>query len=959
MRVRLVAGIAVVLFLAAGRPSPAAIDAKELPPVLEKLGVTLKVTHRPAWVKSAATSIVVVLTPQTDGGGMHVVSFGVPFGQGVLADDAAIRVTDAAGNEVAAFTKPLAYWGTDGKKGRIRSALVQFEMEFAGKAAKKVTITWDKPRTKVRKEQTPTAQTQDVRKDEDFEFHCPKVLATLPADWLCASGVAWQQVPANANKSADWFDKHLVEQFPGSVKNIATQSVEAHLYDRPATYAKIYVRYGEEKYLLAALRSNDFYIQHLNEKGFFTLKKPDDFKYTYSEGSAIMYLLTGDERYKDAALLTLKCWDGWKRIEYKGDGFWTERHAGTGLAAYLHAYELSGDKKQLDVARQYFEGVLALQVKPLDGKPPDGAWLHTGDSHGDGNGWTTSPWMSALLMDSIWKLWQLTDDPRCPASLAMYAKFTEKFAVTEDGKGVYYMANSPGRGKSEDPESPPHNMEACYVLSLGYYLSGGTDAGLKAKVDSLWPPLMKDGANAPGRKFNWRFRETSMLVWFLQNAKSAGTPGAGLKGPRPLHEIDAPPAPPANQTIAIVGATLIDGTEKPAQPDSIVIVRGDTIAAVGTVGKLSPPANAQIIDGKGLTLLPGLIDAHFHLDGRNDRPGVFLRHGVTSVRDPGAWIEDYAAVRETDGRWAPAPRFFLFGPHFDCAPPAHPNDAFIIHNAQEAREGVNRFVDQGGIAVKVYYRLPVDLIRAVTETAHARGVPVTGHLELVKAVDAIDAGLDGIEHVTSFGTSLAEPDDVEKFCAAVREKNAARGTGRFDLWGNLDLDHCPRLQPTLDLAVKRQTVLCPTLAVFELRAGDKGATDKSILAYENMLRFTGLYHRAGGKVVVGSHSEVPHAAYGWAYQRELELLVEVGFTPAEALRAATLEGAKYFRAADRLGSVEVGKRADLTMVDGDPLKDISVMRRVKRVMLNGVWIDLTPPKVVKPDSNTELLKPGK
>ena len=95
--------------------------------------------------------------------------------------------------------------------------------------------------------------------------------------------------------------------------------------------------------------------------------------------------------------------------------------------------------------------------------------------------------------------------------------------------------------------------------------------------------------------------------------------------------------------------------------------------------------------------------------------------------------------------------------------------------------------------------------------------------------------------------------------------------------------------------------------------------------------------KAGAKIVVGSHSDVPHAKRGWAYQRELELLVESGLTPMEAIVAGTMENARYFHIADRLGSVEAGKLADLVLVEGDPLKDISNMRRIKRVMLNGVW----------------------
>ena len=104
-----------------------------------------------------------------------------------------------------------------------------------------------------------------------------------------------------------------------------------------------------------------------------------------------------------------------------------------------------------------------------------------------------------------------------------------------------------------------------------------------------------------------------------------------------------------------------------------------------------------------------------------------------------------------------------------------------------------------------------------------------------------------------------------------------------------------------------------------------------------MEAFVGVVKKAGGKIVVGSHSDVPHAQRGRAYQRELELLVESGLTPMEAIIAGTMENARYFRIDDRLGSVEVGKLADLIIVEGDPLTDISNMRHIKRVMMNGLW----------------------
>jgi imidazolonepropionase-like amidohydrolase len=112
-----------------------------------------------------------------------------------------------------------------------------------------------------------------------------------------------------------------------------------------------------------------------------------------------------------------------------------------------------------------------------------------------------------------------------------------------------------------------------------------------------------------------------------------------------------------------------------------------------------------------------------------------------------------------------------------------------------------------------------------------------------------------------------------------------------------------------------------------------------VLAFKQMESFVGRVYRAGAHVVVGSHSDVPHAKRGWAYQRELELLVESGLTPMQAIVAGTLENARYFRASDRLGSVEAGKLGDLVLVEGNPLKNISDMRRIKRVMLNGEWVN--------------------
>ena len=404
---------------------------------------------------------------------------------------------------------------------------------------------------------------------------------------------------------------------------------------------------------------------------------------------------------------------------------------------------------------------------------------------------------------------------------------------------------------------------------------------------------------------------------------------------RPLHEINEVAQPAQNRVVAIVGATLIDGRGATPIPDSIVLVQGNKIIGVGKRGAVKVPSGADVIDAKGLTVLPGLIDSHFHIDGDDPLPALYLMHGITSIRDPGQWTEAYDVARKGP---APIPRLFLCGPHLDSPPAAYPTDSYVVRDAEEARNAVNRFADEGASAIKVYFRLPLALIRVAVETAHARGLPVTSHLEIVDASDAIRAGVDGVEHATSFGTALLPLREAEKYRQAVLADNNARREGRYEVWSKIDLNSS-RASGLFKLIVDRGTIVSPTLAVFERQAGDKDTKEVHVRGFKQMEAFVGLAFRAGAHVVVGSHSDVPHAKRGWAYQRELELLVESGLTPMQALVAGTMENAQFFHVADRLGSIETGKLADLVLVEGNPSQNISDMRNVKRVMLNGNWIN--------------------
>jgi imidazolonepropionase-like amidohydrolase len=400
-----------------------------------------------------------------------------------------------------------------------------------------------------------------------------------------------------------------------------------------------------------------------------------------------------------------------------------------------------------------------------------------------------------------------------------------------------------------------------------------------------------------------------------------------------IHEVNENEISAGQSIIAIVGATLIDGISSGPISNSCVIVRNQTLESVGKADEVSIPADAEIIDGKGLTLLPGLIDAHYHNEESLDMGVRFLRNGITSVRDPGAWIEAYDSLRATGKA---IPRLFLTGPHINSFPGAYPKDAYIVRDAAEGGLAVHKLANQGATAIKVYYGLPLGTIREVCEVAHAHGLPVTAHLEFTDVKDAITAGLDGIEHITSFGSFLMEPREAEEYKQRVMEDHDARKRGRYEIWNRLTLDGNPKVGSLIRFIALHKTFVSPTLAIFE-RQEDR-ADSIEVNGFRNMIKFAGQLKNGGATLVVGSHTWVPYAEPGFAYMREMELLRQAGLTPMEILQAATINNARFLRIDERLGSIEEGKIADMIVVDGDPLSDISAMRKVKRVMLNGVWV---------------------
>ena len=305
----------------------------------------------------------------------------------------------------------------------------------------------------------------------------------------------------------------------------------------------------------------------------------------------------------------------------------------------------------------------------------------------------------------------------------------------------------------------------------------------------------------------------------------------------PITEVNAGEIKRSNAVIAICGARIIDGNGGVPIENGCVIIRAGKIAEVGLREKIKVPADASIVDGTGMSLLPGFIDAHFHIDGQDDLPGMFLQNGVTSVRDPGAWMETYENARKSG---KPQPRMFLSGPHIDMFPPAYPGDAYVVRDAEEAVTQVNRAANQGSSMIKAYFRLPPSIIKEVCIAAHKRGLPVSGHLETTEAMEAINAGLDGIEHVTSFGLTLIPTRQGEKFRQAVLADNNARKNGRYDIWSKIDVNG-KMADSLIKFLAKKKTFVDPTLGAFEYQEKEGVGTDTMRLkGFNNMKAFTGI-----------------------------------------------------------------------------------------------------------------------
>jgi imidazolonepropionase-like amidohydrolase len=405
---------------------------------------------------------------------------------------------------------------------------------------------------------------------------------------------------------------------------------------------------------------------------------------------------------------------------------------------------------------------------------------------------------------------------------------------------------------------------------------------------------------------------------------------------------------------------LIDGTGGPPVSDSVVVVAGSRIRAVGNRASMPIPAGVEKIDGAGRFLVPGLIDLHVHLGSRaglryeaseysreriQKNLNAYLYFGVTSVRSMGTDRQAAFDVRqgERDGRFLSA-RLFTAGRGF-TAPGGHPSqevgDVVIQTNSpEEARRQVDTLAAQQVDAIKIWVddaggKLPKirpAVIDAILDQARKYNIPVTVHIQTLADVrHLVDAGAAGFLHM------IQDTEDIgPAFIARLRDlrivftPTLVRQELDWLYTGHPELLSDPDFMRSVDSAVLEE-------ARKAARSAHVTAADRE--AFERAKRNTRKLAAGGVLIGVGSDGGSSLDFPGLMTQRELELLVDTGLSPMDAIVAATRNGALALRKADELGAIEPGRRADLMLVTANPLEDIRNLRKIDRLMLNGEWVD--------------------
>jgi len=441
---------------------------------------------------------------------------------------------------------------------------------------------------------------------------------------------------------------------------------------------------------------------------------------------------------------------------------------------------------------------------------------------------------------------------------------------------------------------------------------------------------------------------------------------------RTFVKVDAP-------AVALTHVRVIDGTGAAPREDQTVVISKGKIESVSDAGSANVPKDAQVLDLHGYSVIPGLVGMHDHMfypmgnvvfgEMAYSFPRLYLAGGVTTIRTTGS-LEPYTDLeikKKIDAGGMPGPKIHVTGPYLEGAG----SWALQLHQLtgpDDATKTVNFWLDQGVDNFKAYMFITPAELSAAVAAAHKRGAKVTGHLCSIGFREAAAIGIDDLEHGLLVDTEF-QPGKKPGECPDDPETP--------ELIAKLDVNAGPLHEMILDL-VKHHVAVTSTLPVFEMgsfpgrptiqqrlldalspdaktellanriRSSDAGRIRRQFgsdvspwpAAFKKEMEFEHAFVQAGGLVLAGlDPTGMGGVIAGFGDQREVELLVEAGFTPVEAIHIATYNGAKYLGEADRIGTIAAGKQADLVVIKGDPSTKIEDIENVETVFKDGIGYD--------------------
>jgi imidazolonepropionase-like amidohydrolase len=437
-------------------------------------------------------------------------------------------------------------------------------------------------------------------------------------------------------------------------------------------------------------------------------------------------------------------------------------------------------------------------------------------------------------------------------------------------------------------------------------------------------------------------------------------------------KVDAP-------VVVLAHVRVIDGTGAAVREDQTMVLAHGKIESISDARSANLPKDAQAFDLHGYTVIPGLVGMHDHMfypEGNTvfgemaySFPRLYLAGGVTTIRTTGS-LEPYADLeikKKIDAGEMPGPNMHVTGPYLEGAG----SWALQMHQLtgpDDATRTVNYWMDEGVDNFKAYMFITPDELRAAVKAAHKRGAKVTGHLCSIGFKEAADLGIDDLEHGIFVDTEFF-PDKKQGECPERAEDPK--------LVAQLDVNRGP-LHDTIQYLIQHHVAVTSTLPVFEMgsftgrptlqqrvmdalspdaqrallwnrvRSSDSArlkemfGTDVSPwpAAFKKEMEFEYAFSKDGGLLLAGlDPTGMGGVIAGFGDQREVELLVEAGFTPLEAIHIATYNGAQFLGDLDRIGTIAVGKQADLAVIKGDPAKKIADIENVETVFKDGVGYD--------------------